>query len=440
MDFILSGGALKLLADFLASKVGSALITHPVKADLEIVDAVGVQAKDLILHDWASKAAAVFPERPAGEKFEISQAPFEEEWPWIVRISGLHWAFYVFLQEKAGEKLLEELKPFAGFLFLWQARRQIEEADSRLSRLSYMILATKNTLASIFEPMPVDYYAAFLTDVLRESLFPHSISIFRDNGASLSFLEGDERTPPPREGIYAQTILPAAPVFTREESAPYEMVIPIADESERLFCITEWDEKPAEETLNFMELVGELAQSALSIRHLRADSSEKRLQLSSESFTIFSLAEAMTALAGQKDRQSFFLTAADIFREIADAEDCIIVAWDKEKAGYVPAARCRAKLPAPFESLLLPIPPVRKEEKDRKFFFDRNKTDLFELMTLPWPEVSAMRYIFPFWSDSLLAGFAALSLEDASPADGSKLAALQLTAQFSALILGKLPE
>jgi hypothetical protein len=440
MDFILSGGALKLLSDFLTPKTGAALVTHPCDSDLEIVDAVGVQAKELILRGLAPKAAAAFPDRPLGEKFEVSQAPFGGEWPWIVRIRGLHWAFYILLQEKADEALLRDLKPYAGFLSLWQIHRQVEEADSRLSRLSYTILATKNTLASIFEPMPVDYYAAFLTDVLRESLFPRSISIFRDDGRTLAFLEGDERTPPPREGLYTQSILPATPIFTRRDSAPYEMVLPVVDETERLFCITEWDKKPVEETLNFMELVGKLAQRALSIHHLRAESGEKRRQLSSESFTIFSLAEAMTALSEQQDRQSCYLLTADIFSEISEAGECFLVVWDEGKAGYVPGAYRKGRLSTPFEFLLLPASPIRKEQNERKFFFDRDKTDISELIETPWPEMSALRYVFPFWSDDLLAGFMALSPKDNLPPDESKMAALQLAAQFAALVLGKLPQ
>jgi hypothetical protein len=445
MDFILSGGALKLLSDFLAPKVASALITHPRDADLEIIDAVGAQTETLILYGWGSKAAAAFSDRPVGTKFEVSQAPFEGEWPWVVRIRGLRWAFYVLLREKADEDTLREMRPFAGFLFLWQTHRQVEEMDDRLSRLSYMILATKNTLASIFEPMPIDYYAAFLTDVLRESLFPRSLSIFRDNGRELSFLEGDERTPPLREGIYAQKILSAVPAFTREESAHYEMVMPVIDESERLFCVTEWDERPVEETLNFMELVGKLAQRALSICRLHMESGERRQKLSSKSFTIFSLAQAMIALSEQKDRQSFFLLASDIFREVSEAAECFLVVWDKGKGGYVPAAYRKVDLPAPFESLLLPVPPVRVERKEQKFFFDLKKTapdkaDISGLMTLPWPEMSAMRYVFPLWNEDRLVGFMALSPEDALPPDESKLAALQLAAQFAALVLRKLPE
>jgi hypothetical protein len=218
------------------------------------------------------------------------------------------------------------------------------------------------------------------------------------------------------------------------------MVLPIVDEAERLFCVIEWDRKPAEETLHLMELIGELAQCALSIHHLRAESGETRLRISSESFTIFSLAQGITALSEQTDRQSFFLMAAGIFREISKAGECFLVVWDKEKAGYVPAACLKQDLPAPFEPVLLSAAPIRKERKERKFFFDLNKTDISELMAPPWPEMSAMRYLFPFWCGDLLAGFMALSLESDSSLDESSLAALRITAQISALVLKKLPE
>ena len=84
--------------------------------------------------------------------------------------------------------------------------------------------------------------------------------------------------------------------------------------------------------------------------------------------------------------------------------------------------------------------PIRKELKERSFFLDLNKTDISGIITPPWPEMSAMRYIFPFWSGDLLAGFMALSPEGASPPDDSKLAALRIAAQFAALVLRKLPE
>ena len=65
----------------------------------------------------------------------------------------------------------------------------------------------------------------------------------------------------------------------------------------------------------------------------------------------------------------------------------------------------------------------RIEQKGRKFFFDPNETDISELMTPPRPEMSAIRYIFPFRSDDPPVGFMPLPAAGASPPDESKLAA-----------------
>ena len=59
MDFILSGGALKLLSDFLAPKVSSALILEPRGADLHILDAVGTNPPQLILSGEGLRLAAL---------------------------------------------------------------------------------------------------------------------------------------------------------------------------------------------------------------------------------------------------------------------------------------------------------------------------------------------------------------------------------------------
>ena len=63
MNFILSGGALRSLVEFLTPRVSVALIVRPSGEDLEIEDAVGTTADGLFLQGWASKLAGAFPER-----------------------------------------------------------------------------------------------------------------------------------------------------------------------------------------------------------------------------------------------------------------------------------------------------------------------------------------------------------------------------------------
>ena len=435
VDFILSGGALNLLVDFLTPRVESALLVSPQGADLEILDAIGTETKGLILSGQASDLKSAFPEHPMAGKYEVTRAAIKGEWPWAVRIRCLNWSLYILLREEPDEKLVADLLPLAGLISLWQTHQQIGTTEERLSRLSYMILATKNTLASIFEPMPLDYYAAFLSDVLRESLFPRSVAIFRDDGRQLVFLEGDERTPPAREGLYSQKMLPPVPIVTRREGTPYEVVLPIA-EPYRLFCLTEWDKLPTEETLNFMELLGNLASRALSINYLRMENTAEKDSISSGKFTMLSLAQALNALKGLRDRSEFLTLTADIFSELIPVEECLLVVWDDERRGYVPQVHRRDGIPAPFEAVLLPAEGLfRNEEKP---FFDLQESGVpsFFVQT-PWPEMSRMRYVFPFWDNGTLEGFMALSGGESPRFDESKLAALEIVAQFVALGLKK---
>jgi hypothetical protein len=442
MEFVLSGGALKLLVDFLRLKVKAALIVTPRDTDLEIIDALGVQTEGLFLRGQATRLLSAFPEQVLSGKFAVDQAAVEGEWPWAVRIHGVHWSFYILLRQSP-ETLLPQLHSFAGLISWWQAFQHFEKTEERLSRLSYMILATKNTLASIFEPMPLDYYAAFLTDVLRESLFPRSLTVFQDDGKKLTFLEGDERPVPQREGLYSQTMLPPAPVVITKGYDSCEVVLPII-EPHRLFCVSEWDKLPTEETLNFLELVGNLASRSLSINNLKTQNSTERNAISSNDYTILSLRKAMNALQDQKDLPGFLSLAADIFTELVPKSECFLVIWNKERQGYLAMEYRKKGIRSPFDPIFLPssglsssLPssPVPGEERA---FFDTRTADFSAVLNCPWPEMARMRYVFPFWDEGRLGGFAALGSEDAIFDGGdTKLAALQILARFVAFDLRK---
>jgi hypothetical protein len=439
MEFILSGGALESLVDFLTPRVKSALIVTPKGSDLEILDAVGTRTEGLFLKEWASKLSDAFPNHPMSGKFETTHAAIECEWPWAIRVRGMQWSLYVLLREPPGEKLLEEIAPVAGLIALWRTFQQIGATEERLSRLSYMILATKNTLASIFEPMPLDYYAAFLTDVLRESLFPRSLSIFQDDGAELSFLEGDERTPPAREGLYTQTMLPPAPIVTRKDAAPYEIVLPIMEAfPHKLFCVSEWDKLPTEETLNFLELVGSLASRSLSINRLQTENLLKKAKISSGDFTLLSIAEALNTLKSQKERSSFLSLAADIFSEFAQVSECFLVVWDQQREGYVPAEYRKNGIRSLFSDSLQPSALIVSAAEYP--FLDLRTTEISRFLQCPWPEMANIHYVFPFWNRGRMVGFVALSSEAGSASGSGKFSAIEIFAQFVALNLMKFME
>jgi hypothetical protein len=433
MEFILSGGALKLLADFLGSRAGAALITSPAGEDLEVLEAVGeAGVEELILRGQAGKADAAFSEpRPLSEKFELNQAQVPGEWPWVLRLRGQHWVFYIFLRKRADDALLEDLLPYAGIVALWQRHCGASVLENRLSSLSYMILATKNTLASIFEPMPLEYFAVFFADVMRESLFPRSIAIFQDDGVSLSLLEGNESSLPEREGLFAQTIVAPVPVLKDSSSSPFEVVMPILGASNRLFCVTEWDSAPTKDTLNFMELLGNLAQRALSIGQLRLESGQKEERITSDEFILASLVEGLRALRRPTDRAGYLRMLADVLMELSLAQEIFLVVWDGD--AYVPVAYGRSEERKPFETLRSPSPSMVRGGGEP--FFDLRKTDITPLLPCPWREMTYMRGVLPFWNDGQLLGFMAVSADAID--NGVKLSALQIMAEAVAAGLAK---
>jgi hypothetical protein len=443
MDFILSGGALKLLVDFLSSRVKAALILEPGNTDLEVLDAVGIRTEELILKGKAPELASLFPHSPPAGKFAIDCAPceIESEWSWLLRIRGTYWTMYVLLREEPQKEFLDDLVPFAGLISLWQTFLHIDAAEERLAHLSYIVLATKNTLASIFEPMPLTYYAAFLSDVLKESLFPRSISIFSDNGSRLVFLEGDELPAPERKGIFAQEILPVVPVVTPTSENTWEVVLPLADGGERIFCVGEWDRPLPEETLNFLELLGSLATRALSINRFRSESSREKEMVSSADFTIFSLSEALTMLQEQADRSSLLSLAADVVSELNPNAECFFVVRDA--GGYVAYQKKETETPSAFH-----FPSVAEpSRKSGKSFFDLNETGIDQVLEdlglkggNPWPAMANMRYVFPLWERGCLEGFVALSDGDSMLPGRNSFAAMQIVAQFVAFELRKFIE
>ncbi|MBQ3455589.1 MAG: hypothetical protein IJG36_04070, partial [Synergistaceae bacterium] len=171
IDFLINGGVVKTLTDFLSGNGIKALIAEPGNPGvLNVIDAAGLVPSSLTLKD---EITSLFPKSPAKESYQLEISSGSETWPCAVKIFGSHWEIYILLKEKPAnsESFLENLKPYAGLIHLWETSRRISETEKKLSRLSYMILATKSTLASIFEPMPLQYFASFLADVLQESLF-----------------------------------------------------------------------------------------------------------------------------------------------------------------------------------------------------------------------------------------------------------------------------
>lgn len=437
MDFVLSGGALKLLTDFLAPKVPSALILVPRGADLHILDAVGTNPTQLILSGEALRLRSLFSSRPAVSPCELEQAQTEKEgWPWGLRMRGPHWEVYILLREKADESLLDELKPYAGLVRLWQQFQRVDANESKLSRLSYMILATKSTLASIFEPMPLEYFASFVADVLRESLFPKTVSILKDEGGRLSLLAGKMDVLPPREGIYAQTILPSAPVLNHGP-APYRVVLPIAEAETRLFCILEWEDLPDSEMLHFLELLGNLASRAIAINSLRSKNTLAASQASSGDFTILSLSSVLRALRDEEDRSRFLALAADVFLEMGQMSECLLSVWDGEREGYVLAEHRSGGVRDCSDHPVLRASRRCEVSRSLQPIYDLKRTPASEVLgtwgldAASWKELERMQYLVPIHDGKSIVGFVALAADSGGVPGESQREALSIAAQFA---------
>ena len=443
IDFLVNGGALKLLTDLLNSKNIKALIVEPDNSgSLSVIDAAGIVPESLKVSD---DVTALFPKGIAREAYELDFSEGTKSWPGVVRIRGAQWQIYILLKEKPANPsaLLEELKPYAGLLRLWQTFKNISITEKKLSSLSYMILATKSTLASIFEPMPLQYFASFLADVLQESLFPKSVVILKDEGNYLTVFNGQADSIPERKGIYASQILPPAPVITRSDS-PVEVVLPVAEGNCRLFCVIKWDKLPDEQTMNFMELLGNLAVRAVAINNLRAQSRQAEANISSGEFTVLSLSNVLKILRTAETREKFCSLLVDIFTEQSRMNNCILAAWNSLRKGYTIAEHRTGHVKAAADTTLLPAPngavSSSKVSAPNYDITEKSPDSIFMswgLAGCPWKDAikaSGVKYIFPICDDNSLAGIIALGAGQDGRAvlDSSQIASLRLIAQFAA--------
>lgn len=442
-DFLVSGGALKGLTDFLNSKGIHALVVEPVNSDtLSVIDAAGMIPQSLTLNDDITQ---LFSKGIPHEAFDIEFSEGSKGWPNVIRIFGADWGIYILMKDKQSnpEKLIDELRPYAGLLRLWQTFKKIAETEKKLSRLSYMILATKNTLASIFEPMPLQYFASFLTDVIQESLFPKSIVILKDEGNYLTVFNGKADSIPERRGIYSSQILPPTPVITNTES-PVEVILPVAEGDSRLFCIIHWDNIPDEQTMNFLELLGNLAVRAIAINNLRARSRQAEASISSGEFTVLSLSNVLKILRGADEKNRFLSLMADIFMEQSRMNNCMFASWNAARKGYTITEQRTGHVKANLDPTLLPSsngPIDSSRITEPHYDLSSSSPDsIFRswgLAGCPWKEVmkgADMKYVFPVCDDKSLVGIIALGAgqDGRTMLDRSQLASLQLIAQFAA--------
>lgn len=444
VDFIVSGGALKLLTDFLGSKnLPAVIVEQPDGGSFQILDAVGVSPDSLTFQGDDLPVAQLFSKHPPLSDFEVESAKGNEKWPCVVRIRGAHWELFILLGKEPDAALVSELEPYAGMIRLWRTFRRIDAAEKSLSRLSYMILATKSTLASIFEPMPLQYFATFLTDVLHESLFPRSVAVLQDKDGCLTLLGGSADSIPERQGVFAETILPPSPIFTKKDAAPFQVVLPVVSGECRLFCLMTWDDFPDEQMMNFMELLGSLAVRAAAINELRAQNQRAAAGTPVGEFTILSLSNAIKLLKRARDRSHFCSMLTDIFMEQGRMEDCCLALWDWQRCGYAPALLLLDRTETETEDSLLPLPAPATAWRVSETSVDLQKVRFstalksWGLDECSWKNMKTMRYLFPICDDAALTGFIALGSKSGTMLDENQLGALHLLAQFAAYELRK---
>ena len=441
IDFIVSGGALKLLTDFLDSKGLPALVLEPRGEDFQVLDAVKIVPESLLFHDTDLHLPTLFSTRPALAAFEVEEAKGNEKWPHIIRMRGAYWEIYILLGKEPDAPLTQELQSYAGLVRIWRTFQRIDVTEKQMSRLSYMILATKSTLASIFEPMPLPYFASFLKDVLHESLFPKTIVILKDEKNYLTIFEGRAESIPERKGIYEEIILPPVPVVTKGDEAPFEVVLPVVEGDCRLFCVMTWDELPDSQMMNFMELLGNLAVRAVAINNLRIQNQKAESSISTGEFTVLSLSNVLKILRGASDKTRFITLLSEIFIEQCRMPDCVLAVWDSSRQGYVPAEKRFGQFKADTDPTLLPSPSAVSASKIPEITYDLEVMGADAVMKswglggCPWGDMKTMRYIFPLCDDESLVGIIAVGSgtdESRAVLDRGQLAAVHLISQFAA--------
>ena len=424
MSFLLDGGVVSVLSEYLAGRTSKGLILRPEGSDLAVLDAFGAAPGDLFLKGAAPSLEGAFPSPILKEAYDVTVAPCEGDWPWAVRLRGRGWIFFVLLGEEPAPEVMDEMASFAGIIHLWQGYQKTAGAEERLSRLAYMVLATKSTLASIFEPMGLDYFGAFLYDVMNESLFPARLSILLDDGSTLTLLEGDELDLPPRKGVFGQDILSPAPIKVEgagrglgEEVADllageWTAVLPIPGGSARLFCLLQWEKMPGEEAFNFMELLGNVASKALSLARLGEERERHIGELSRRTYLLAAIHEASLKLMRETSKEDLLFKILDVFTEMGQSPQSLIVVWQPAAGGYVHLASKKDGV-LEKKGTVVGFPLGILEEECPGSLSLEEARRLFNLMEVPAltsvEGFDRMDRVFPLWDGEKLTAFAAIS-------------------------------
>ena len=450
-DFLINGGILTELSEFLTEKNFKAIIAEPFDKNrmLNILEtASGYIPESLTIENNVSD---LFKNLPAHQILEMTYSENNDKaWPGVIRIKNQDWEIYILIQNPpiTPVKLIDNLKAYAGLIKLWQVVRHVNDTEKKLSRLSYMILATKSTLASIFEPMPLQYFASFLKDAIQESLFPKNVFILKDDVKYLTVFTGRAENIPERKNIYTETLLTPSPVVTSHKN-PFEVVLPVVEGDCRLFCVMQWEEQIDEQAMNFLELLGTLAVRAIAIGRLRIKTQKAEQGSSAGEFTIMSLSNVIKVLRGAESQGKFLSLLIEIFMEHCHMQSCLLATWNKLRNGYTLSERRTGQFRANIDQTLLPANgPIRatmvtEEYYDLEVISPDAIFKSWGLGGCPWKEImkeTSMKYLFPLCDDNYLVGMISIGAgkdKKSVTLDKTQITSLHLISEFAAYEFGR---
>ena len=358
MSFVLDGGVFSLLEERLEVEPGRALVLQETGRSLAVVTAVrfappalsfpeGLLAleKTFSREGPSPSSSGAWVTEPSPEVAEL----FGGEWKEVARLAGGRWRYYLLTTLPLSLELRSDLGAFARLVGLWQDHQKVSPLENRLSRLSYTLLAARSAIASIFEPMPVEYFSAFLGDVLRESVFARRLAVLEDRGDSWRHLWGEPRYEPTRHGVFRETRILPSPLVVDEEhegvlgganltalhALGIHVVLPLTGGPHRLFALMGWDRAPSEEDMNFLALFVHVASKALEISALHEENQRQLAEVSSKAFALEGIHSSTLHLMRQQCRHDLLDAASDILREMSQTSHLDLVVWKPQAGAYV---------------------------------------------------------------------------------------------------------
>ncbi len=357
MSFVLDGGVLSLLEERLGREPGSAVLLQEVGRSLAVVAAVRFVPASLSFSEGLGALEKLFGrENPVSACGAQVAEPSPEaagllngEWREVARLAGGQWRYYLLASAPLSPELRGDLGIFSRLMGLWQDHQKVAPLENRLSRLSYTLMAARNAIASIFEPMPVEYFSAFLGDVLRESVFTRRLAVLEDQKHAWRHLWGEPRYEPLRQGVFRETRILPSPLAVDEDHAHVlgaenmtalrslgiHVVLPLVGGPHRLFALMGWDRAPSEEDLTFLSLFVHVASKALEISALHEENQKQLAEVSSKVFAMEGLHASTLHLMRQHTRSSLLDAACDILKEMSQTSRLELVVWKPQVGAYV---------------------------------------------------------------------------------------------------------